>query len=139
MKTPKLYFLDTGLACFLTGLRTVEDIERSALLGPLYETLALGQMVRWYANRGKQPRIYFYRDHAGLEIDFVIPIGDKLKLYECKWAEKPPEVKGFRDVTALVGKHKVISKSIISPVRGMRKTGTGVVVEDCVDLATLGS
>jgi predicted AAA+ superfamily ATPase len=58
VKTPKLYFLDTGLACFLTGLRTVEDIERSTLLGPLYETLALGQMVRWYANRGKQPRIY---------------------------------------------------------------------------------
>ncbi|MBI4430149.1 MAG: ATP-binding protein [Candidatus Omnitrophica bacterium] len=138
VKTPKLYFLDTGLACFLAGLRTAEDIEKSALLGALYETLALGQIIRWHANRGKQAKVYFYRDHSGLEMDFVIPVGDRLKLYECKWAEQPGEVKGFRDLTELIGEKKVLSKSIISPVRGIRKRSDGVLIEDCVKMESLG-
>ena len=137
VKTPKVYFLDTGLACFLMGFRTVTDIEHSALLGPLYETLVLGQIIRRFANLGKSANVFFYRDHQGLEIDFVIPVGDKLKLYECKWAEKPPAIKGFYDLAGLVGEKKIISKSIVSPVRGRRKTSDGVFVEDCVDLQVL--
>ena len=75
MKTPKLYFLDTGLACFLAGIHTVEALRQSSLLGALFETLALGQIVRAYANQGRRPVLYFYRDHEGHEVDFVIPAG----------------------------------------------------------------
>ena len=82
VKTPKLYFLDTGLACFLAGIHTVEALRQSSLLGALFETLALGQMVRAYTNQGRRPVLYFYRDHEGHEVDFVIPVGEKLKLLE---------------------------------------------------------
>ena len=77
VKTPKLYFLDTGLACFLAGIHTVDALRHSSLLGPLFETLALGQLVRAYANQGRRGALYFYRDHEGHEVDFVVPVGRK--------------------------------------------------------------
>jgi predicted AAA+ superfamily ATPase len=73
VKTPKLYFLDTGLACFLAGIRSTRDLAQSGLLGPLFETLTLGQMIRKYSNNLRAPNIYFFRDHQGHEVDFVIP------------------------------------------------------------------
>jgi len=137
VKTPKLYFLDTGLACFLCGFRGIEDLSKSALLGSLYETLVFGQIIRWHAVRGKKPQIYFYRDHNGVEVDFVIPIGERLKLYECKWAEMPPHVKAFDDLTKFVGGRNILSKNVVTPVRGSRKTEGNVHVEDCIDLESL--
>lgn len=137
VKTPKLYFLDTGLACFLAGLHTVEALRQSSLLGALFETLALGQMVRAYANRGRRPVMYFYRDHEGHEVDFVIPVGEKLALFECKWAEAPaPQVKGFSALEKLVGHPNIRAKTILTPVRGRRTLADRqVTIQDCVELA----
>lgn len=73
VKTPKLYFLDTGLACFLCGLDSPETLRGSGLLGPLFETLVFGQIVRLFDNKGEPKGIYFYRDHHGKEVDFVTP------------------------------------------------------------------
>ncbi|MCG8557578.1 MAG: ATP-binding protein, partial [Proteobacteria bacterium] len=98
VKTPKLYFLDTGLACSLLGVRRAADLAASALLGPMFETLVLGQIVRWFTNRGLSPNVYFYRDHYGVEVDFVIPVADRLKLIECKWSETPGIPKGFEQL-----------------------------------------
>ncbi|MCI0416189.1 DUF4143 domain-containing protein, partial [bacterium] len=137
VKTPKLYFLDTGLACFLAGIRTLEDLRQSMMLGPIFETLALGQIVRWFANRCRQPSVYFYRDHIGLEIDFVVAVGRRLKLYECKWAESPPPTSSFGKLTDIIGGKRILSCSIISPVRGTRRTKDGILIEDAVDLNSL--
>ena len=106
VKTPKLYFMDTGLACYLAGFRSANDLRRSGLIGPMFETFVLGQMVRWYANQGKSPAIYYYRDHYGHEVDFVISVGEKLKLFECKWSETPSyRVKGFEEISKLIGEN----------------------------------
>jgi predicted AAA+ superfamily ATPase len=138
VKTPKLYFLDTGLACFLAGLRSADDVRSSALLGPLFESLVLGQLIRWHANRGKRPSLYFYRNHSGVEVDFVLPVGNQLKLYECKWAEHPPkEVPAFRHLRSIVGERNIRSQSLITPVRGTRTRGDRTIVEDCVELRSL--
>ncbi|MBI4585080.1 MAG: ATP-binding protein [Planctomycetes bacterium] len=139
VKTPKLYFLDTGLACFLAGIRSQGDLERSALLGALFETHVLGQMVRWHSNRGRRPLLCFYRDHEGHEIDFVIPIGEKLKLFECKWSESPPDVpKGFEEITALVGEKNILSRSVITPTRGYRGlTSRDLILDDSIELKSL--
>lgn len=134
VKSPKLYVLDTGLACFLAGLRTTKELEQSPLRGALFETLVLGQLIRWHANRGRQLRCAFYRDHAGLEVDFVVSVGHRVKLYECKWAESPPPVKTLQQFTAILGEQRILSKSLITPVRGRRATSGGVIVEDCVEL-----
>ena len=138
VKTPKLYFLDTGLACFLTGFRSPEDLSKSTMLGAFFETLVLGQMIRWFANQGMEERIYFYRDHQGTEVDFVIPVGKQLKLYECKYSEDPGPVKAFAQLGHLFGKNRIISKSVITPVRGYRNTKDGTLIEDCSKLKSLG-
>jgi predicted AAA+ superfamily ATPase len=122
VKTPKLYFLDTGLACFLTGIRSTRDLAQSALLGPMFETLVFGQIIRKFSNALRTPNVYFYRDHYGHEVDFVIPIAEKLKLFECKWTERPDlakiEQSSFGEIEKLVGPSRIISKTIITPIRG---------------------
>jgi predicted AAA+ superfamily ATPase len=139
VKTPKLYFLDTGLACFLAGIHTVEALRQSSLLGALFETLALGQIVRAYANQGRRPVLYFYRDHEGHEVDFVIPVGEKLKLLECKWAETPTlQTKGFSEMEKRLGPDRILGKTILTPIRGRRTIARqDVAIQDCVDLSAV--
>ncbi|MEW6528045.1 MAG: ATP-binding protein [Spirochaetota bacterium] len=85
IKTPKIYFLDTGLLLYLLGIRSQKELLDSPLLGNIFETVCLGQIIRYYTNQGINPHIYFFRDAYGHEIDFVIPSGGKLTLIECKW------------------------------------------------------
>ncbi len=137
VKTPKLYFMDTGLCCFLAGIDSPETLAKSALLGPLWETLVLGQLVRTLARAGRRPDVYFYRDYYGAEVDFVIPVGEKLRLYECKWAESPPlRPRGFAELERLLGQDGVVSRSILVPERGHREVD-GTIIEDCVEIHSL--
>ena len=136
VKTPKLYFLDTGLVCFLTGLKTPEALLDSAMLGPMFETLCFGQLVRSYAHRGYQADLYFYRDHTGKEVDFVIPVGEKLELFEAKWAEQlPAELPGFKEMDKLIGAENVVSRTVITPDPGPPRAfpSRGVTMRSCVD------
>jgi len=137
VKAPKLYFTDTGLAAYLAGVRSARDLQGSTLLGPFFETHALGQLLRWHANRGLVADVYYYRDHHGHEVDFVIPVGEKLRLYECKWIEAPDtRVRGFDEVTRLIGEHSVLSRSILTPVRGTRARGS-VTIGDSIEWPNL--
>ena len=136
VKTPKLYFLDTGLVCFLTGLRSADALRDSAMLGPIFETLAFGQLVRSYAHRGFPADVYFYRDHTGKEVDFVIPVGEKLELFEVKWAEEVPAVvAGFKEMDKLIGPENVVSRTVITPDPGPPRSfaSRGYTVRSCVD------
>jgi hypothetical protein len=137
VKTPKLYFLDTGLACFLAGIDSAAALAASALHGPMFEALVLGQIVRHFANRGEATPVYFYRDHHGNEVDFVLAVGEKLRLIEVKWAERPdPRPRGFREVESLVGDANVLDRILITPTRGAR-SAQGSSIEDAVELRFL--
>lgn len=136
VKTPKVYFLDTGLVCFLTGLTSPEALRDSAMLGAIFETLAFGQLVRSYAHRGFSADLYFYRDHTGKEVDFVIPVGEKLELFEVKWAEEAPEaLPGFKEIDKLLGPENVVSRTIITPDPGPPRTfaARGFTMRSCID------
>ena len=139
IKTPKLFFLDTGLACFLCGLRKAQDLRESVLRGQMFETHVLGQIMRWYANRGLHAPVHFFQDHARHEVDFVIPVGNRVKLYECKWAEMPEQdTPGLQAIRKLVGPENVLTQSIITPTRGhWRNERTGLIIEDSIELASL--
>jgi predicted AAA+ superfamily ATPase len=67
----KVYFLDTGLACFLTKWNTPETLENGAFSGAILETYAVSEIIKSYWHNGKTPAIYFYRDK---EKGFVIPL-----------------------------------------------------------------
>ena len=117
VKTPKLYFLDTGLLCFLLGIRTVAQLKTSALVGQIFETLALGQIVRRLANALEPVDLYFYRDHYGHEVDFVIPVGEKLRLMECKYAELPGRVPAFAELEKTLGAAAIVDRIVVTPRR----------------------
>lgn len=104
IKSPKLYFLDSGLLCFLAGIYNEDALEASSLLGAYFETLALGQLVRKFANQAIPVNLYYFRDNHGNEIDFIVPEGNKITAYECKWkyqSGKPP--KNLENIKSIVG------------------------------------
>lgn len=123
IKTPKLYFHDTGLLCSLLGFQNARDILTSPLLGALFETHVFGQLKRYYSNRGRRPRLSYFRTHDGGEIDFVISSGTEATLIECKWSENPQlnekNLAQFRKYS----QETVRSVHLICSARGRRKKG----------------
>lgn len=71
-KMPKVYFLDTGLACHLAGVRDREQLLEGPLAGALFENYCLQETVKCFANRGEQPRLSYVRTNNGLEVDLII-------------------------------------------------------------------
>lgn len=92
IKSPKLYFLDTGLLCYLANIQSADVLGNSPLLGAFFETYAFGQLLRSLHNQGKADEIYYFRDKDGREVDFMIPEGNLLNIYECKWQDESGNV-----------------------------------------------
>ncbi len=84
VKTPKLYFCDTGLACWLLGIRAPAQLDSHAQRGALFETWAVGELLKARYNRGLESNLYFWRDRSGNEVDVVIEEGVKLTPVEIK-------------------------------------------------------
>ena len=84
IKTPKLYFWDTGLACSLLGIQSQEELLYHHARGALFENFIIVEMIKQFYNRGIRPNVYFWRDHAGHEIDLLFDIGGKLYPMEIK-------------------------------------------------------
>ena len=117
VKSPKVYFTDSGLLCHLIGFRQRDELKNSSLLGSLFENFVLGQILRAAGNKGKKANLFFYRDQWGHELDFIQPVGEKFHLYECKWNANPNvNLKIFSEIESLVGKKNILSKNIFSTV-----------------------
>jgi predicted AAA+ superfamily ATPase len=84
VKTPKLYFCDTGFAAWLLGIRDPEQLSFHAQRGALFETLVVTEFLKARFNQGLQSNLYFWRDSKGLEIDLVLEEGELLKPVEIK-------------------------------------------------------
>lgn len=89
VKTPKMYFLDTGLAAYLCRWPNVETLESGAMDGAFFETYVVSEIVKSYYNAGKRPDLYYYRDIDGKEIDLLFMEGDKVYPVEIKKAKMP--------------------------------------------------
>lgn len=87
IKTPKLYFRDTGLLCFLLGLENPAALASSPLAGAVWETFVLGQILRARAATGSAGQVFFWRDAHGTEVDFLIEQNARVRLIEAKWTE----------------------------------------------------
>ncbi len=84
VKTPKVYFYDTGLLAYLLGVRTIQDLEIHFSKGPLFENLILVEMMKQTMNQKTYENYYFWRDTTGNEIDIVIENGLQLSIVEVK-------------------------------------------------------
>jgi hypothetical protein len=111
IKRPKLYFYDAGLAAWLLGIRTTEQMITHPLRGSIFETFIISELIKSKLNRGEKPSFFFWRDSNGNEIDLIIEQGIKLQ---------PIEIKSGRTLTheAFAGLEKwraLAGKKAVSP------------------------
>ncbi len=115
IKTPKLYFLDTGLAAYLTKWNTPEVLKNGAMSGAFFESFVISEIIKSYYNKGiLEPPIYFYRDKDMNEIDLVIEDGGTLYPVEMKKHADPLK----RDVQVF---------SVLDKIPGIQRGPGGVV------------
>ena len=84
IKTPKLYFNDTGIACYLLDIESPQQLARDKMRGPLFENLIVMEAIKNRTNQGKSPNAYFYRDSNQNEIDLLLKNGQGMTGIEIK-------------------------------------------------------
>ncbi len=89
IKAPKLHFYDTGLVCWLIGIRTPLELRSHPLRGPIFETWVVSEIVKHRLNRGESRGLSFYRNRDGAEVDLVIERPSRLTLVEAKSSQTP--------------------------------------------------
>lgn len=89
IKTPKVYFYDTGLVCYLTKWSSPEVAESGAMSGALLENFTVSEIMKGYQNAGREPYLYFYRDRDAKEIDVIMEGDGKLCPLEIKKTATP--------------------------------------------------
>lgn len=87
VKTPKLYFVDVGLAAWLNGIEEEAQMNTHPLRGHLYENLVVSELYKYRIHHGREPRMYFYRDSVGNEVDVLFPQGPDWLPVEIKSAQ----------------------------------------------------
>lgn len=92
IKSPKIYFTDTGLVCRLLGIENSTQLNTHPLYGSIFETHIVIEYLKYYLNRGMSPNIYFWRDKKGLEADLYKNLpGSKTEIFEIKSSQTIPE------------------------------------------------
>jgi hypothetical protein len=84
VKTPKLYFFDSAIVCMLSGIESPEHLQFHASRGAIFEGFVLAELYKTALAKGHRPSVYFWRDHAGMEIDVLIETGGQLRAIEIK-------------------------------------------------------
>ncbi len=87
LKTPKLYFVDTGLACSLLGIRKIEELKLSHFRGALVENYIIMECLKNNSNRNSEQTFYYWRDNKGVEVDLIMDKGTAFLPIEIKSAE----------------------------------------------------
>jgi len=84
VKSPKLYFLDTGLLCYLLRVARPEDLETHPAKGAIFETFVVSEFLKAFHNRAADPPLHFWRDRTGHEVDMLIDLPDRIMPVEAK-------------------------------------------------------
>ncbi len=100
VKSPKMYFLDVGLASYLLGVKESDQLMNHPLNGELFETFIFSELQKQIMHGNMKANLYFYRDSNGKEIDFVIESGMQTRLVEVKLTSTPSKV-NFKNLISL--------------------------------------
>lgn len=125
IKSPKLYFLDTGLASYLTKWANPENLQAGSMAGALFETFIIGEVIKKFINQGRETPIFYLRDKEGHEVDLVIE-ENGLNLAEIKVSAKvsPDHYKNLNYFASKT--NTVTSKSVISLIKGAMTVEGGI-------------
>jgi predicted AAA+ superfamily ATPase len=89
VKSPKVYFLDTGLVCYLLGLHTPRHVTQGPYAGALFENYCVQEVLKERCHRRLHANVFYWRSHQGTEVDVVMEEGQHLSLLECKFLKTP--------------------------------------------------
>lgn len=113
IKSPKVYFLDTGLLCYLNGVTHKEQVFKGPASGQLFENVVIGEIIRDFYNGGEVPRVFWWRTSYGEEVDFIIEREGKIVPVEVKMTSRANKnlARGLFSFSKLFSKE--IKKSIL--------------------------
>lgn len=128
-KKPKIYFFDTGLVCYLLGIRDEEQLSTHPLRGQIFENMVVNEMMKNLYNKGQDNNLFFYRDKSQHEVDVVQEEGMRLKAYEIKSAQviHPEFYQNLDYFRKLMGEEVVSSQVIYSGSEEMPLTENGFI------------
>ncbi len=114
VKTPKLYFYDTGLLCYLLGIRETVSLTTNQFKGNLFENLVIAELQKQNHHQYLHKDFYFWRDSHGNEVDLVIPVANMLDIFEIKASETitSQQFKGL-DYLQQIAQSAVANKTLI--------------------------
>jgi predicted AAA+ superfamily ATPase len=141
VKSPKIYFYDVGLACWLLGIKTVEQLQHHPLRGALFENLVVLEVLKSLRHQGLRDPLYFFRDSNGLEIDLLLDHADGLQLVEIKASQtvSAPLFKNLRTVSTLLGDRVRSQHLIYGGAERQDRTGVEVLPYGQAGTLVLGS
>lgn len=129
VKTPKLYFVDVGLACWLLGIRSADVLALHPLRGALFETLVVGEFLKARFNRGQAADLYFWRDNNGLEADLVFEVAGHLQTVEIKSGRTvtPDYIRAGQKSARFAGDEALMPWLIHGGDQGYERSGVKVI------------
>ena len=118
MKSPKLYFTDTGLAVFLMGFSSVDALWTSMQAGALWENHVVTQWLRWRDWHEPSLGLWYWRDQGGNEVDLLLERDLKLFAVECKLSEHSDKkaVRGIKRLKKFYGNEHIVRSYVACPV-----------------------
>jgi predicted AAA+ superfamily ATPase len=134
IRSPKLYFLDTGLLCYLLRVTSAEQLRSSALRGPVFETYVVAELMKAALHQGREPNLFFWRDAAGHEVDVIVDLGSSLLPIEVKASEtlQAEHLEGLRYYRGLAGASEGPAALVYAGERTSRREGVSVCSWDCL-------
>jgi len=127
IKSPKLYFADTGLLCYLVGLRDVEHAAAGPMGGAIFETLVVSDLYKTFLHRGEDPAMYYWRTAGGSEVDVIMDTQSGLVPLEIKLSQTPrPEMANGVQAFRRDFKEKALPGYVIHPGSVLLPLGEGV-------------
>ena len=126
VKRNKLFFNDTGLACYLLGIDSPASLKKSTFKGRMVETYIHNEIYKSYLNRGIEPKMFFYRDNNQNEIDLILVSDGKLDFIECKAGKKfgGDAIKGFRQLANT--KYEINGQCVLCTTEDPYRIASGV-------------
>ena len=146
VKAPKLYFVDSGLACHLLGLESEAQLRRSPFWGPVFEGHVASEIMKQQQAAGRRREVYFFRDQRGLEVDFLVPMGgNRLAMIQVKASVslRPEDAKAVAALMAATRVHEAhgfvvhLPRASGPPLRALRPGVRALPLDEL--LAALGS
>jgi len=112
VKTPKVYFYDTGLLSFLLGIKSEQEMSQHFAKGSIFENLIITEFLKNAYNKGDTPIFYFWRDHTNNEVDLLIENHPKIDIYEIK-SSATIKMDFFKGLNHFKGLHSSVNAHLI--------------------------